>query len=210
MAATAVITCPNCHKKFKGSEHLRGKKIKCPKCSESFVVELVAVDNPSDPRPGEAVKAATVGKSKSATWNEEDEDANPYDITTLDLTPRCPYCANELESEDSVVCLHCGYNTQTRELGKTEKIIHMTGGDHFRWLLPGIACALTIVFLFVSFLAFCFLLPPVVRGGWTSFLDHESMRLWLCLMLLAGMWGIGLFVFKRLLIEPRPPEKVKD
>jgi hypothetical protein len=36
------------------------------------------------------------------------------------------------------------------------------------------------------------------------------MRLWLCLMLLAGMWAIGLFVFKRLILEPMPPEKFKD
>jgi DNA-directed RNA polymerase subunit RPC12/RpoP len=210
MAATAVITCPNCQKKFKGNADLKGKKIKCPKCDEPFVVELIFVDKPATPPGGEAVKAAAPAKKKPSDWDEEDEDSNPYGVTHLDLTPRCPFCANEMESEDAVVCLYCGYNTQTRELGKTKKLFKTTGQDHFRWLLPGIACALTIVAIFVGYLYFCLQLPEVTKGHWTSFLDHESMRLWLCLMLLAGMWGIGIFVFKRLIIEPRPPEKVKD
>jgi hypothetical protein len=209
MAATAIITCPHCHKKFKGGEQLRGKKIKCPKCENPFVVETIVVDNPAAP-PKESVKAVNTSKSKDTTWNPEDEDDNPYGVTNLDLTPRCPYCANELESEDSVVCLYCGYNTLTRSLGRTEKTFQMTGREHFRWLLPGIACALTNVLIFVGYLYFCFQIPIVTRGSWTNFLDHESMRLWLCLMLLAAMWGVGLFVFKRLLIEPKPPEKVKD
>jgi DNA-directed RNA polymerase subunit RPC12/RpoP len=212
MAAAAVIACPHCHKKFKGNESLKGKKIKCPKCARSFVVELVAVDKPgAPPRQEEAVKAAhDPQKSKAQTWDEEDEDSNPYAATTLDLTPRCPFCAGEMESEDAVVCLHCGYNTLTRSLGHTEKTIETTFGDHFRWLWPGIACAFTLVLIVVGYLYFCFQIPEVTKGHWTSFLDHESMRLWLCLMLLAGMWGIGMFVFKRLLIEPMPPEKVKD
>jgi len=216
MAATAVIACPKCHKKFKGNEKLRGKKIKCPRCSNVFVVEMVAVDDPTAAPAAapadEAVKAAAPnpGKSKTTTWNEEDEDANPYAATDLDLTPRCPHCASEMESEDAVVCLHCGYNTLTRQLGRTEKIIGLSGRDHFRWLLPGLACALTIVLFVVGYLYFCLYLPEVVKSNWMAFLDHESMRLWLCLMLLAGTWGVGLFVFKRLLIQPKPPERVKD
>ncbi len=227
MAAKAVIACPHCHKKFKGAPELKGRKIKCPKCARPFVVDLVAVDEPvtevapvEEPAtevapveeavtvPPPAAKATN--KSKDLTWDDEDEDGNPYGAVDIDLAPRCPHCANEMESEDAVVCTVCGYNTQTRQLGRTEKTIATTAGDHFRWLLPGIACAITDVLIVVGYLYFCFQIPFVTRGSWTNFLDHESMRLWLCLMLLGMIWGIGLFVFKRLFLEPMPPEKVKD
>ena len=33
---------------------------------------------------------------------------NPYGMTFEKLGNRCPDCANELESEEAVVCLHCG------------------------------------------------------------------------------------------------------
>src|SRR5437016_13861620 len=53
-----------------------------------------------------------------------DEDGNPYGVTTLDLSPRCPNCANELTSADALTCLHCGYNTQTAKLATAQKYNH--------------------------------------------------------------------------------------
>ena len=50
-----------------------------------------------------------------------------------------------MESEDAVVCLNCGYNTQTREQFQTRKVHDLGGGEHFIWLLPGIACALAVL-----------------------------------------------------------------
>src|SRR4051812_39841353 len=34
----AVIQCPHCTKKFKGSTQLQGKNIRCPACSKDFTV----------------------------------------------------------------------------------------------------------------------------------------------------------------------------
>jgi DNA-directed RNA polymerase subunit RPC12/RpoP len=204
--ASAVIACPECKKKFKGREDLQGKKIRCPACSHQFVVQLVAVDRP------EAGPAATPLKSEGKPrWEAEDDDDNPYGVTTLDIAPRCPHCANLMENEMAIICLHCGYNTQTRQLGATKKVIAKTGSEHFLWLLPGFLCLAGIILFMNLDIFFCLLIPDMVRGesGW-GLLDHESMRLWAVIISLFAIWGLGYFSFKRLIMNPVPPEKEKD
>src|SRR5947207_737731 len=100
MAAPASISCPSCAKKFKGRPELAGKKIKCPGCGSPFIVPQQA----EAPQPKPAAVAA-------ANARAPDDEANPYGITTIDLSARCPNCANKMESEDAIICLHCGYNT---------------------------------------------------------------------------------------------------
>src|SRR5689334_11651000 len=39
MAATSIITCPKCTKKFKGREELIGRKVRCPSCGHGFIVQ---------------------------------------------------------------------------------------------------------------------------------------------------------------------------
>jgi DNA-directed RNA polymerase subunit RPC12/RpoP len=200
MATNTVIACPECKKKFKSREDLEGKKIRCPACNHPFVVRSEAADK------GPAPEAK--GKPK---WEEEDDDPNPYGVTTLDLTPRCPHCANPLESADAVICLFCGYNTQTREMGYTKKVVAKTGGDQFAWLLPGFANVLGIVIFINLDIFFCLLLPDMVRGeeGW-QLLDAESMRLWTVVISLFAIWTMGYYAYKRLILEPIPPEREKD
>ena len=36
------------------------------------------------------------------------------------MVPRCPNCTSEMGAHD-IICLSCGYNTLTREWGKTEE-----------------------------------------------------------------------------------------
>src|SRR6516225_3042956 len=136
MAARTIITCPECNKKFKGKEDLHGKKIRCPFCKEPFVVADAEEDDehatipPRGSGKGAAKKAD--GKAPAAlpagreSDDEFDQASNPYGVTKLDLAPRCPNCANEMESEEAVVCLFCGYNTLTRTWGKTKKVFALT------------------------------------------------------------------------------------
>jgi DNA-directed RNA polymerase subunit RPC12/RpoP len=206
MAASAVIACPECKKKFKGRDDLEGKKIRCPACNHPFVAHLGAAEKPASGPAGSQPKSQ--GKP---TWEAEDDDPNPYGVTELDVAPRCPHCANLLESEDAVICLYCGYNTLTRQLGYTKKTYAKTGSEHFVWLLPGLACLLGIIVIMNLDIFFCLLLPDIVRGesGW-KLLDHESMRLWTVVISLSGIWALGFFCYKRLILEPVPPEKEKD
>ena len=133
--AAPIITCPACTKKFKGKEGIEGKRIKCPLCATPFVV-------PGKPAPQAKAGAAAVSgedgeimlkeeepgpqvqaqqQDQRTGWNPEDEDANPYDLGEFDERVRCPNCAKLMESEKAVICIYCGYNTMTREWGKTTK-----------------------------------------------------------------------------------------
>src|SRR5205085_12090110 len=133
-------------------------------CGHGFIVQNLAqdkVDSEGAPAHREAVTAREPAAApaapspspelaapppeppkpvRSALDEELEADSNPYGVSTLDLSPRCPNCANELESADALICLHCGYNTQTRRWASTKKTIEHTGGENFAWLLPGLIC----------------------------------------------------------------------
>jgi len=210
--ASPVITCPECNKQFKGKGDLQGKKIRCPFCREPFTVPVSEEEKPA-PKPAAkkpAAKAAAKSPAAKAMAEDDEDNPNPYGVTELDLAPRCPNCANEMESEEAVVCLYCGYNTLTRTWGKTAKVIEMTGGEHFMWLLPGLACALAIFLMVIFLILYCLVLPYYSRGEWYEFSDHESLRMWTTTIMLSIMWGLGYFAFNRLVLNPKPPDKVKN
>ncbi|MBI3407557.1 MAG: hypothetical protein HY040_04280 [Planctomycetes bacterium] len=196
MADTPVITCPECTKKFKGKGDLSGKRIRCPLCSHVFVV------------PAQS-KAHAAEQPRRTFLDDDDADKNPYGVTELDLSARCPNCANPMADEKAFVCLYCGYNTLTRELGKTEKSVAHTGGEHFKHLLPGLFAVSGILFIIMLLLFYSLVLPSLLsKESWISFLDHESMRLWLTTPLLSAIWALGYFAFRRLIIKPLPPPKL--
>ena len=195
MAETSVITCPECTKKFKGKSDLQGKKIKCPFCAKPFVVS--------------AAKAPV--KAGAQSFDDEDDGPEQYKAHEVDLTPRCPFCAKELTSATDVVCLHCGYNTQTRSSNKTVRVYSHTFGEYLMHLLPGLLSAFGILVMIILVIFYCVVFPGIVRGGgFLEYLDHESMRLWLTIITLGIAWPIGYFAFHRLVLNPNPPDKVKD
>jgi hypothetical protein len=189
----------------------RGKKVRCKGCGHVFVVPA----GPSKPAPRAAgIKKpqdeGLIPESPTLPLAEEDpvdDDGKPYGVTTLDLTPRCPHCAEEFE-EGAVICLKCGYNTQTREFHRTRKIADVTGGDIFLWLLPGILCVI-LIFILIGFdLWYCLAVPDMVHGdeSW-EWIAHGSLRLWTVIFSLFGMWFAGKFAFFRLILQPHPPEE---
>jgi predicted Zn finger-like uncharacterized protein len=208
MAVSMVISCPECKKKFKGKEGLEGKTVRCPSCKHSFVVKGIAEEAAA---PSKKAAPAAGEKKTKVEWTEEDENSNPYGVTDLDITPRCPHCANPLESEKAVICLYCGYNTHTRESGGVKKTFANTGQEHFLWLLPGLLCALAILIFINALIYLCLYVPELLdRDSWVIMFDHESIRLWSVVFSLFIMWGMGFFAFRRLILHPLPPEKVKD
>src|SRR5262249_10200819 len=80
MGGSMVIACPECKKKFKGREELEGKTVRCPSCKHNFVVPGPAADK-SASKPAAAPAAAQ--PKRGTTWDEEDEDSNPYGVTDL-------------------------------------------------------------------------------------------------------------------------------
>jgi hypothetical protein len=208
MADSSIITCPKCKKRFKGKGDLRGKKIRCPFCQEPFVV---GQGQPSKSPEPAAAKAPTAALAAKVADDDEDKPSdNPYGVTAQDIAPRCPNCANEMESDTAVICLFCGYNTLTRTWGKTEKVIASTFGERFMYLLPGLLCVLLIVVDIALIVSYCLVVPYVSQGAWWSFVDHESLRLWGATFGLFILWPAGYYAFNRLVLNPTPPDKVKD
>ena len=161
-----------------------------------------------------AVKAAPPPEAKPipakpSSQDDEDEDeennGKGYGLTDTIIGPRCPECANELESEDSIICLHCGYNTRTRTRARTKKTYDTTGGDVFLWLLPGILCILGIILLLVFDIIYSLNSDTWYGDEWYSFLASQPIIVWLWVLSLFIFFFLGRFAIKRLIFNNTPP-----
>lgn len=138
------------------------------------------------------------------------DDENPYGITEMDLTARCPHCAKEMESEDAIICLHCGYNTQLRTNVSSKRVFETTFWDWCKWLAPGVLCVIMILGL----IGFDYFFVIGLKEAWwdpmDSSMEHTSfsqgIRLWVVASTVWVMWRAAKFAFRRLVLNPRPPE----
>ena len=95
MATTIVIVCPECKKEMKAPAELEGKKIRCKGCGSAVPVKATAAPPSAKaaapPKPAKAGAASKKPvKPKPAKKRDDDlGDGKPYDVTTLDLAPRC-------------------------------------------------------------------------------------------------------------------------
>jgi hypothetical protein len=218
------ITCPHCRKPGKGPAELDGKYIRCRFCKKSFQVKLPAqakAKTGAQEGPGiyafaEGIKAERTEEAPIPVlpvMDEEEESSNPYGVTDMDERRRCPYCADLMDEED-VICLNCGYNTQTRQHIRTERTYANTTGDVFMWLLPGIICVISI-FVVIGFDFFWwFGLDSFWWKPMDDFLGLTSIslgfRVWEVVISLFVIWFLGKFAFKRLILHPTPPEEKKE
>lgn len=197
MANLMVVSCPQCNKQMKAPEELRGKKVRCKGCGHTFAL------GGAEPAPAAkpAAKPATVGDEESYGVSQDES------LTV----PRCPHCAQEMTDEDAVICIHCGYNTVTRQRVGTKKVVETTAGEHFHWLLPGIGSVAGILALIGFDLFFCFWYPKIVNpyGDW-AWLDSNGIRLWTVIISGFMMFFLGKFAFGRLILHSSPPERETD
>jgi hypothetical protein len=193
MANPIAIECPECHKEMKAPAELQGKRIKCKGCGHAFVVKAAAA-------PAAAVKKPV---------DDEDEGpAGPYEFKQIQLKPRCPECAKELPSEDTAVCINCGYNMRTRTRVQTKKTVNITSADRFMWQLPGYLCILFIVVLVILDLLYWRWEPTkdeLARSYW-AWLSYGGFKVWGIVASLFVIAGLGTFAFKRLILNNEPPE----
>ncbi len=227
MATTISIVCPECGKQVKAPENVLGKKVRCKFCQAAFVASSGASKPPAGksgkpaagksgkvtPPPKAVAKPADTKPAKKPVMDDDDDDPNPYVMTNVNLAPRCPNCANEMESEDAIICLICGYNTSTREQFQTRKVHALTFGEHFMWLLPGIGCALAVLsalgFDVWYLLKIDDLVGPVEKEFFWGILSHGGIKLWVVIMSLFVTYFAGKFAIKRLILHPKPPEVEK-
>ncbi len=225
MAEAITIVCPECGKKINVASEAVGKKVRCKDCEHVFVV--AAPGGKKAARPAAAPAKAPAGAKKKAPdpraakprpdkpkADDEEENSNPYGVTSLDLAPRCPDCAQEMESEDAIICLHCGYNTQTRSKVESRAVEEDTGMVWTWWLLPGILCAVFALVFLTFDIWYSLKVPTFFPGGeddaWYAFIGRPWFVIWLVwgptVPLMVGMTA---FAVKRLIFNPRPPERVK-
>ena len=126
----------------------------------------------------------------------------------MDLAPRCPFCAHEMESADAVICLRCGYNIQTRARVETKLTIETTSADYFQWWLPAFVCIFGILLLIGWNVLFILLIAPglkedsvffLISGGWA--------KVWQAIISAFLCFFMGKFAVQRLIFNPTPPEK---
>jgi len=211
-----VVACPECEKKFKPKSDVRGKKIKCPFCTHPFVVPMgkaasAKSEAVESAKPAAAPAPVVTEAPKPAYDDDDDGGDNPYGVKQVDLTPRCPNCTEEMGPHD-IICLSCGYNTLTREWGRTNKTVGITFGQHFMYLLPALGSA-SFMFFSIVFLIYYTVVSPyhfAALDNWVGWVlrlsDHESMRMWTTVIFLLWIWMGGMFCFKKFIEKPKPDE----
>ena len=216
--AAITVTCTECNASFKTSAEVQGKKVRCKSCGGVFVARAAApaaAGKGVTTKPGAKPAAKPVKKEVAKTKPpveevDTDDDGNPYGLTETDLTPRCPHCANELESADAKVCLHCGYNTETRQQVKLRKVVDQTSGDFFLHLLPGILCVLAIIFMAVWDVLYCLRIDGWVESQdehwYFDLMGSAAVKMWMCITTDFIGWMLGKSAIRRLILERAPPE----
>jgi DNA-directed RNA polymerase subunit RPC12/RpoP len=224
MTATISITCPSCKKHMTGPAAVQGKKIKCKACNHIFVAKGETANAPAAKGPATPGSPAAKSKNNSSKTPAakpkaevdknrllDPEDVDPgkgYEFIEKppDAVARCPQCAYELETEDAIVCLTCGYNLLTRQRLQLQKTYELTFMDWVYWLTPpfgaviGCLASLTFGIFLWTGLVWWF-------GDW--WFSHFSVQIWFTVFAAAGAWSTGKYAFKRLVYQWRPPEKVK-
>ncbi len=236
MAATLAVSCPNCKAEIKVPTELAGKTIRCKKCGTTFPVKAspAAKSSPAKPAktagktapaaPAKTAAKTAPAKAKPAPPPEkaapvpardasdfEEGAPNPYGVTTLDLTPRCPHCAHEMESADAILCLNCGYNTMTRQHMGIKKTIARTPTERIVWLIPGILAVVAILAIIGGDLAFWF----GIKDPWQNPNEDPNtywlgIKVWVIIISCGIMYFLTRFAIRRLILHPKPPEIEKN
>lgn len=239
MSSSFVIACPECQKQVRATDELIGKKIRCKGCSTIFAVEAPseapkkknpdgekAKTKPPPPLPpefkkeGAAKSPPPVPPAPAATQKkpyEDDDDDGPANyglIAEVSSMPRCPFCAKEMSSEEAKICLHCGYNTQTRLRPEVKKVHAHTPADILLWLMPGIICVLVMLGLVIWDIIFCMKVESWVAstlqesdGTWVGGLNPGFFKTMMTAVVVVSCFFLGKIAYKRLLVNNRPPEK---
>lgn len=197
-----------------------------PKATKAQAGKGTRVKPPPPPTKAEAPEAPAEVEPAGYRYVEDDEDPNApkqYTVQQDESTlPRCPFCAVEMESAEALICLNCGYNTRTRQRPEVRQVYAPTAMEWFLWWLPAILCILIMIGMLVWYIIFWMRIEGWMADSWfedepgppRTFLGGLGpgfMRLYLGLFTAFCYVPLIRFVVKRLIKNPRPPErKIKE
>jgi drug/metabolite transporter (DMT)-like permease len=111
-----------------------------------------------------------------------------------------------MPTAEAIICLNCGYNTQTRTHTTTKRTFHVTPKDIMAWRLPGIVCAVVVL---LAFMLICFLWLGASRLSPDAWWAALGVKIYGSFAAGFVMWIAGTFAYKRLVVHPNPPEVEK-
>lgn len=247
--STRAVSCPNCEKAIQVPAEAAGKKIKCKACQHIFVVPgdgppRPAVAKPATARPVSAKPASAKPKLVEEEPppaapapipfkdDDDDEDVAGGKIKTYGVskdadedTPRCPFCAVDLDPPDTKVCLNCGYDLTERRRHRTVKTYALTSGDYFKWWLPAAIWGIVLLYCGGQIVYSFFTLETQVRKDENlkfmlkeeknkltddqEFMVHPMACNVCCSLIWLGLAGWGVPVIVKRIKQPKPTEEEK-
>lgn len=106
---TPIRVACSCGKSFSAPRKLAGKAVKCPACGQPMKIPQVGA---SSTRP------AAAGSGTNGIDDLLDEIGVKASTTGI----RCPECRADMK-QDAIICINCGYNTETGKKLKTVKFV---------------------------------------------------------------------------------------
>jgi hypothetical protein len=211
--AVSVVACPFCDKQFRIQAKSLGAKLRCKGCEQIFTAEAVPSKNPSprSPKPVPPAGKKTESPPKKNA-DDEEEEGGAYGAIQEQEPPRCPNCVQELESENQVICLNCGFNNKTRTLNRVKKVQHKDFVDYLKWHAYPIVC--TIIFIITAVLL---ILYYVRYRQWAIdnraedtvawLLSNQVSQIYIWVAALTIFWKCGKPAVTRFIFHPHPPEE---
>jgi ribosomal protein S27E len=228
MATGIRITCPGCQQQMMVPESVRGKKVRCKGCNG-----VVPVPAGGGPDTRMTTPEAQAKKAARAAADEAENERKPYGVTEINIAPRCPHCAYEMDPPDARICLHCGYDMIRRTRAESVKTYDRTFFDWAKWLGPGIGCLIGLGVIVGLCIYYHYYLPEqmfntwgrsaeaakgdrfdtvskTMEESWLALMFHPGIETWVFVIGIWLSWKCLSFAFRRLVLNYMPPERIRE
>jgi DNA-directed RNA polymerase subunit M/transcription elongation factor TFIIS len=163
-------------------------------------------------------------KAEAYKFEDDEDSAKPNPLGVVDGgedIPRCPHCAKELDPPDAKVCVHCGFNNVTRVKADFTKTWEPDTSDWINHLLPGILALLGCIGLIILVIV-CWVNmrdwmtdtllqkdDKSATGEVDFYVKPGAFIAFIVAATIMPIIGLGRFAVKRLILNPKPEERVK-
>jgi len=210
--AVTVVACPFCEKQFRIQAKSLGAKLRCKGCEQIFTAEPSQGPQAPKGKPANPPKPTPAEKKPEKPKPDDDEEGGAYGAVVEEEVPRCPNCVQELESEDQVICLNCGFNNRTRTLNRVKRIQHKGFVDYLKWYAYPIFCTIMIittasllVLYYVRYRSWAIDNRAEDTVAWL--LANQVSQIYIWVAALTVFWKCGKPAVMRFIVNPHPPEE---